>query len=198
MDVPSSDIAGCRSAHQHLVDLAAGLTDDAVRRPSLLPGWSVGHVLTHIARNADGVLRRLDGAHRGEIVDQYAGGLDGRARDIEDGAGRTAAELIEDVVTTAQAVDEAFATFPADRWDRLGRSVRGEEQPVAILPFQRWREVEVHLVDLGVGYTPSDWPTELAGRWLPELLAGLPGRTDSRQLLAWALRRGGAPELTPY
>jgi maleylpyruvate isomerase len=29
-----------------------------VRAPSLLPGWTRGHVLSHIARNADGITRR--------------------------------------------------------------------------------------------------------------------------------------------
>jgi len=35
---------------------------------------------------------------------------------------------------------------------------------LAPLPFRRWREVEVHLVDLGIGLTPADWPQELVDR----------------------------------
>ncbi len=46
-----------------------------MRGPSLLPEWSDGHVLTHLARNADSVVRRMEGAARGELVDQYPGGL---------------------------------------------------------------------------------------------------------------------------
>ena len=36
-----------------------GLTDDQAREPSLLPGWSRGHVLTHLARNADAMVNLL-------------------------------------------------------------------------------------------------------------------------------------------
>jgi maleylpyruvate isomerase len=198
MDVPTEEIAGCRAAHARLREAVTGLTDDIVRRPSLLPGWSVGHVLTHLARNADSVVRRLDGARRGEVVDQYVGGFEGRAAEIEEGAGRSADALIADVVSSSDAVDEAIAHFPADAWGRSGRGVGGHEQPVAVLPFQRQREVEVHLVDLGLGCSPSDWPDDLVARWLPELLANLPRRGDAKTLMAWALGRGDAPELAPY
>lgn len=169
-----------------------------MRAPSQLPDWSVAHLLTHIARNADSVLRRLDGARRGEVVDQYPGGRDGRAAEIAAGADRPASELIDDVVTTAAAVDAAFAVFPADAWDRLGRTVDGSELPVSQLPFGRWREVDVHLVDLGIGLTPAGWPPALAEAWLPELLSKLADRTDPVELLAWVLRRGDAPDLGPW
>ncbi|MGH3326267.1 MAG: maleylpyruvate isomerase N-terminal domain-containing protein [Streptomycetales bacterium] len=35
-------------AHRRLLDLSAALTDDGARAPSTLPGWSRGHVLTHL------------------------------------------------------------------------------------------------------------------------------------------------------
>ena len=56
--------------------------------PSLLPGWSRGHLLTHIARNADSFVRVLEAARRGEAVTQYEGGGAGRNADIEAGASR--------------------------------------------------------------------------------------------------------------
>jgi len=48
-----------------LTDLVS-LTEQDVRRPSLLPSWSVGHVLSHLARNADAMIRSLNGAMRHE------------------------------------------------------------------------------------------------------------------------------------
>ena len=54
--------------------------------PSLLPEWTRGHVLTHIARNADSFVRVLEAARRGEVVTQYEGGVAGRNADIEAGA----------------------------------------------------------------------------------------------------------------
>src|SRR5208282_6678876 len=97
MVVPSKAIAGCTQSHRELLRTIVDLTDPQARAPSLLPDWTVGHVLTHIARNADSVVRRLEGARRGEVVDQYPGGLKGRAADIEDGAARPATELVADV-----------------------------------------------------------------------------------------------------
>lgn len=174
------------------------LTDDMVRQPSLLPGWTVGHVVTHLARNADSVIRRLRGAARGEIADQYAGGATARAAEIQAGGARTAQALVSDAVEASDNVDAAFASFPSECWGRMARSVSGQLQPVGLLPFGRWREVDVHLVDLGLGPTASGWPEELAERWLPELLPRLSERADPRALLAWALRRGPAPELDPW
>src|SRR5215472_16842111 len=46
------------------------LTDADVREPSLLPGWTRGHVLTHLARNAEGGVRLLEWARTG--VPSYA------------------------------------------------------------------------------------------------------------------------------
>ena len=77
-------------AHRALVDhleaMAGGAGADPAL-PSLLPGWTRGHVLTHIARNADSFVRVLEAARRGEVVTQYEGGVDGRNADIEAGAG---------------------------------------------------------------------------------------------------------------
>src|SRR4051794_40736294 len=91
-------IEGCRQAHGRLAELVQGLSDDATRAPSLLPGWTVGHVLTHIARNADSMTRRIDGAARDKIVDQYRGGAAGRSGEIDQGAFRAATALVADVL----------------------------------------------------------------------------------------------------
>ncbi|MDQ1697640.1 MAG: maleylpyruvate isomerase, partial [Frankiaceae bacterium] len=172
-----------------------GLGEDDARRPSLLPGWSIGHVLTHLARNADSVVRRLEGALAGDVRDQYIGGEAGRAKDIDAGAGRPLSELVADVRDTSAAVDELCRRLPAEAWGRMTRNLSGALQPASHVVFARWREVEVHLVDLGVGYGVDSWPDDLVRAWLPEVLAGLPGRSDPTRLLAWALGRAGPPEL---
>lgn len=74
----------------------------------------------------------------------------------------------------------------------------GGEHPVALLPFRRWREVEVHLVDLGLGVSPADWSSGLVDRALPRLIDGLIHRTDQRELMAWLLGRRPAPELRAW
>jgi maleylpyruvate isomerase len=198
VDRPTDQIAACAASHARLRKQVNDLSDSDVRGPSLLPGWSLGHLLTHLARNADSVVRRLEAAARGELVDQYPGGSAGRAAAIDEGAGRSAAALIEDVTTASEAVDEAFANLDDDCWDRPSRDGSGFIHPVAVLPYRRWREVEVHMVDLGRGYSPTQWPIELVDLWLPDALAQLPNRTDPRLLLAWTLRRGNPPSLQPW
>ena len=65
---PAAAIELCRAAHVRLVARVEHITDEQVRSPSRLPGWTVAQVLTHLARNADGHVRRLEGALRGEDV----------------------------------------------------------------------------------------------------------------------------------
>ena len=79
---PTGWIDGCRAAHAALLADLGGLTDAQARGPCALPDWTVGHLLTHIARNGDSVVRRLEGALRGEVLDQYVGGQAGRADEI--------------------------------------------------------------------------------------------------------------------
>ena len=201
-----SDVAPVLRSHARLGETLAGLTDAGARRASLLPGWTVGHVLTHLARNADSHVRLLAGAGRGEVVDQYAGGNEQRAADIEAGAARPAAELVADVAASAARLEQAWAATPDVVWRTgQGRVVSGV-WPVAELPFRRWREVEIHHVDLGLGYGIDDWPddyveAELA-RARPSLAARLPAGVtfdpdsiNRRRLLAWIVGRGDEPDL---
>jgi len=197
---PLTEVRGCRLAHAKLQAAITDLTDGQVASPSLLPDWTVGHVLSHIARNADAMSRRVTAALRSETVDQYVGGADGRIAEIDAGAARPADEIVADVRRSAEQLDALFATLPADGWTRPVQTVGGGEHPVALLPFRRWREVEIHLVDLGLGLgsTPEDWPSDLVDLMLPRLTASLTERCDHRVLAAWALGRGPAPELGPW
>lgn len=194
---PQADIEGCRVAHDLLRSVVADLGDAEVRRASKLPGWSVGHVLTHLARNAEAMCRRIDAAVRSEVIDQYEGGRAGRAAEIEAGANRDAAALRNDATSWSLTLDDLFQSLPDEVWARPVRTVAGDEHPVALLPFMRWWEVEVHLVDLGLTIRSSDWTDSLVNKALPRLLAGLPGRADERELMAWLLGRGPAPNCNP-
>lgn len=195
MSAPVDDINGCTDAHRRLRELVAGLADADMDAPSLLPEWTVGHILTHLARNAEAMCRRIDATARGELIEQYADGARGRDAAIEQGATRGAVEIRDDLLRWTDRLDETFRAIAPDLWVRPVHTVAGGEHPVTLLPFRRWREVEVHLVDLGVGPTPDDWGPEFVERLLPRLVERLPDRTDPRGLAAWLLGRGPAPEL---
>jgi len=189
------NLAGTRRAHAALDAILDRLTEADVRAPSALPGWTRGHVLTHLARNADSCVRRLEGAREDEVRDQYAGGEEGRAADIEAGADRDLATLVADVRATNAAVEEICDALPDEAWGRMTRNLSGTLQPATLVMFSRWREVEVHLVDLDVGYGWDQWPRDLIDAWLPDILEKLPERSDPAQLMAWALGRADAPTL---
>lgn len=191
----------------------AAFGDEQVRRPSLLPDWTVGHLLSHVARNADSHCRRAEAAVRGEIVDQYPGGFPARAAEIDQGSGRPAAVLIDDVRTSAAALAETWSRVHPDAWANVTRDVGGRERPLHALVGRRWQELEVHVVDLGVGVTHREWSDDFVGVWLPRLREGArgrlaagvelprPGVLDERDELAWLygrLRRDDLPELAPW
>lgn len=167
MLIPAADLDRVCGAHMRLVNATESLSDDDVRRPSLLPGWTIAHVLTHLARNADSHVRRAEAAARRELVDQYEGGYEARDAAIESGAQRAAAELIGDVRQSAVAAGRAWQEVPPDAWTFRSRDANGRARPLFELPSRRWQEIEVHLVDLDIGITHRDWPDEFVLEWLP-------------------------------
>ncbi len=108
------------AAQGALDERLAGLSDDDARRPSQLPGWTVGHVLTHIARNADSVVWRLEGAAGASCATSTPGGWNSGGAEIEAGAARPAADLVADVRHSSAAVAAAMEALPAAR---VGRPV---------------------------------------------------------------------------
>lgn len=167
-------------AQQRLEAVVAGLSDADVRAPSTLDGWSRGHVLSHLARNADSQAAMLEGAARGEIVVQYPGGDAQRDGDIERGAGRSVDELATDLAEGHHHFLGAAAALSGDEWDRPTRSRIGE-LPAWVTPWARWREVEVHGADLGL--SRSSRPFRLSSdfvRWfLPPEIDRLPQRVTT-------------------
>lgn len=204
------ELAGAVAAHRTLELGLVGLTDEQARQPSLLPGWSVGHVLTHIARNADGLRAMVEGAQRGEVAEMYPGGFERRNADIERGAGRTAEALVDDVRMSAARLELAFDGCDDASWSGEGITVFGPAR-IDALPMRRWREVEVHHADLGLGYAWRDWPTDYVRLELAQLtmlwnsrrsmgLTGLPDEAlaaDEPHRVAWLLGRATIDGLEP-
>ncbi len=193
---PRAWIEGCVAAQEALDAAVADLSDAVAHGPSPLPGWTVGHVLTHLARNADSLVWRLEGAARGEEREQYPGGLDRRAADIEAGAARPAAVLVRDVRQSSAAVERTMAELPLAAWDAPSRTSRGVMESSRDAVLARWREVVVHHGDLGLGPVPL--PPALVDAWLPRELPRLAERTDPAGLLFWIIGRGEPPVLTGW
>ncbi len=150
-------IGQIEEASSRLLRTAAGLSDQQASEQSALPGWSRGHVLTHIARNADGLRNLLIWAGTGVVTPQYPS-LQARAEQIEAGAGRPAAELAADVAESAGAFTAQARELPDDAWQTEVRGSRGQPHPAWFTLHRRLSEVEIHHCDLAAGYQPANWP----------------------------------------
>jgi maleylpyruvate isomerase len=201
---PDAAITLCRAAHARLLAAVQGMSDEQVCRPSRLPGWTVAHVLTHIARNADGHVRRLEAALRGEELARYPGGSQQRSSEITDGSQRRAHEIVSDLSAAEVRLEDVWERSVAAGWPHRDL-MSGDHWATIASPSRRLREVEMHHVDLGIGYEPSDWPEEYVSWELPRVLATVPDRVedldDMRQVVAWFTGRGPVPaaiHLSPW
>ncbi|MFJ4470405.1 maleylpyruvate isomerase family mycothiol-dependent enzyme [Streptomyces sp. NPDC089424] len=163
------DLASVRDATERLLTAAAKLDNAAVTEPSRLPGWSRAHVLAHLARNADALVNVLEGRP------MYVSG-DARDADIERDAPRPLDVQLADVRESGDRFLAAGAV-PAD-WSRTVALRNGVTDPASRVPFRRWIEVELHHVDLGIGYELEDLPAEFTEREIDFLAHRFAGHPD--------------------
>ena len=188
------------TASTHTLRRSIGdLTDDQAREPSLLPDWTRGHVLTHLARNADALGNLVTWATTGVETPMYES-RERRAADIEAGSGRSAAELVHDVTESDDRLVTAMREVPDEGWETLVRWGKdGRETRAALIPKLRRVEVEVHHVDLDLDYTlahlPSDFVLSLLARTAKDLSArdDLPGfvLVGNDNEGTWTVGKGG-------
>lgn len=192
---PQLATALCLAAEARLADAMAGLDDAAVRADSRLPGWTRGHVLTHLARNADAHARRIRGALDGQDVGKYPGGCAQRRAEIEQGASRPATEILADLQHSQESLAMLLRQADAAGWPNAG-FLGGGQYGVGGCPAHRLREVEMHHVDLHIGYDPGDWPAEYVAWEMTYLLPSVEERkhdpTQRASTLAWLAGRGSA------
>jgi maleylpyruvate isomerase len=151
------------------------MTKEDVRGPTLLPDWSRGHLLTHIARSADSLGRLVEWARTGIEQKQYAS-EETRAAQIQAGARRSPAELAADIKQSAVAFEQAARSLPESaRYFEL-RLRSGVPVTAERLLFVRLRELEVHHVDLNVGYTWADIPPDVTTAVIDDIVATLSKR----------------------
>ncbi len=188
------ELASVRDATERLLTAAAELDDNAVAAPSRLPGWTRGHVLAHLARNADALVNVLQGRP------MYAS-EDARNADIERDAPRPLDVQLADVRESAGRFQDA-ASVPAD-WSRTVELRNGITDSASRLPFRRWVEVELHHVDMGIGYELEDLPEKFTEREIAFLADRFAGHSEVPPLLvtdgtrAWSTGRSAAgPEIT--
>jgi maleylpyruvate isomerase len=173
MTTPPAIEAGIEAADRAgslVLASVTALTDEQARGASRLRGWTRGHVLTHLARNADGMRNVIDGAVVGEERAAYPS-AESRAADIEAGAHRGPGALVRDFATSHRALLDAWKAAPIGAWDRTGIWLAGGRLPVTVSLTLRRRELLVHGIDLGLTLTPAELPEDYVAEdldWLRE------------------------------
>jgi maleylpyruvate isomerase len=209
-------LAEIDAANERLTATVAKLTDQDLREPSRLPGWTRGHVLAHLVRNADSCWNLLEWARTGAEYPQYPSD-ESRDAGIEANAGRPITELRAELRIALERFASQAGTMPEPAWQHTV-TARAGSHPAWYVLNRRWRELEAHHLDLDFGYTSTDWPITYV-RWeLTETLeairldgglaAGRIRATDldleadlgegpeisgsGHELLGWLTARGGA------
>ncbi|WP_311214286.1 MULTISPECIES: maleylpyruvate isomerase family mycothiol-dependent enzyme [unclassified Arthrobacter] len=134
--------------------LLAKLDDSSVAEPSELPGWTRGHVLAHLAGISKAMARQLEYARRGESVELYDGGMDGRNKAIALSAGHSLAQHKESVTTAVDAAMAAFDDLGPEGWQAR---IAYRDGTVLDGGLALWRELTIHASDLGLGFGPETW-----------------------------------------
>ena len=134
---------------------------DDLSAPSLCEGWTRDHVLNHLARNAEALVRLVGAAVDGTGETMYAS-PERRDSDIDDGVGRDPGVVVGEVEDTAVPLAEALRRLgPEHRDVVLERTPGGPTFKGGMLPFMRLREIVYHHVDLDVGFGFDDVESDL-------------------------------------
>ncbi|MFJ3901864.1 maleylpyruvate isomerase family mycothiol-dependent enzyme [Streptomyces sp. NPDC090025] len=163
------DLASVREATDRLVETVSSWDNAALAEPSRLPGWTRGHVLAHLSRNADALVNVLQG------LPMYRD-AETRDADIARDAARPLSVHLADLRESA-ARFQALGDEPAD-WARTVELRNGVTDTASRVPFRRWVEVALHHVDLDAGYDLEDLPDDFTEREIAFLADRWSGRPD--------------------
>ncbi len=145
-------------ATRRLIRTADAIADDEYAAPSGLPDWTRGHVLAHLALNAEGLAGALGGIVEGARVPMYAS-QESRDDDIARLAAARPSVIRSRLLGATTDLTDALDAVPDDQWDTtIDRVPGGRTFTAGDVPGMRLGEVEIHHADLAVGYSRRDWP----------------------------------------
>lgn len=168
---PDTLLAELHKAADVVASQAGKLTEEDVPALSLLAGWTRGHVLAHITGISNAMARQLEFAARGETVELYDGGYDGRTNAIEAAAGHGIDEHRRDLAAALQRALQAFDSLEPGGW-QVPISYRGGVVFDGGLAL--WRELVIHASDLGTGRGPETWSRQFCESLFDFLSARVP------------------------
>ena len=161
------DLAWARYAHDELLALLDRLPDRDFTGPSLLPGWTRAHVAAHLAHNAEGLGRLATWARTGVVTPMYPS-AEARTADIEATARHRPADIREKLAAASTHLVLQLDDLPVEARAVEVQGLLPPAFPASLLPWQRVREVWVHLVDLDADEGFSAIPDGVAAALLDE------------------------------
>jgi len=176
------------------------LSNDEVAADSLLPNWSRGHVLSHLANNARGLSNLIEWALTGIQKDMYVS-VEQRGIDIENDAKRPGNEIIADFLEQSKVFEanlDRLMTGPILSEEIvLGNGSHVHPHEMTTL---RERELLVHLVDLDLGYKANDWTLDWSIKTLKSVSAGKRKESVKFRLLiagdhTWTMDQNGMTDI---
>jgi maleylpyruvate isomerase len=196
----ATSIVEVASAEALVAQFVEKLSEDEVAGESLLPDWSRGHVLSHLANNARGLSNLIEWALTGVQKDMYVS-VEQRAIDIETDAKRGGKEIVDDFLEQSKILVENLEKLMAgpllSEEVVLGNGSHVHPHEITTL---RERELLVHLVDLGLEYKANDWSFDFAIKTLKSVSAGKrKERVNYRLLIAgdhtWTMDQNGMVDI---
>ncbi|MET3142064.1 UNVERIFIED_ORG: maleylpyruvate isomerase [Arthrobacter sp. UYEF10] len=169
---PADLLAELHKAANTVSYTAAKFTDDDVKAPAGLPGWTRGHVLAHLAGISNAMARQLEYAARSATVELYDGGPDGRTKAIEMAAGHPADAHRADLQAGLDRALTAFDSLEAGSGWQVPITYRGGVVFDGGLAL--WRELVIHTADLDAGLGPETWSRKFCEHLFDFLAARVP------------------------
>ena len=191
-ELPSGLIDMVRRSTARLTDTLHALHPSDVGAPSRLPGWSRGHVLTHLANNAEGLTRLILGSQSGRSLPMYAS-VEGRNADIAAGATRPGGVIVAHADLANSTLAAAITSVSDWEASTVFATVTGPtERPMTDVLRMRLREVVIHHVDVAASHRFDDEDPDV----IRELVRDAAGRFSPKSTNAVDLQIDGAAVAT--
>lgn len=174
---PTVLLAPIEYATECVLDVVQELDETSIHRPSLLPNWTRAHVVSHLARGADGCVNLLIWARTGVEHPMYTSRED-RDADIREGGRRSHRVLVEDMSASSARLAETARALPLHAWFTEVVGAPGKPIPAYEVLRSRLMELWVHLVDLDHGFGFDDIPESDVAQLLDDTVRQFGGRPD--------------------
>lgn len=181
-NAPHDDLGLARFGTAYFARKLNELTDAELDEPSLLPGWSRRHVVSHVGYNARALTHLTEWARTGVETPMYRD-FGERWRQIERGANLPSRALRHLFDHSAVHLNVEWRDLANEQWDAPIVTAQGRTVPVRETAWMRTREVWVHAVDLGNGGSFRDFPPALIGRIIADVVGAWRRRGETVDLV---------------